>query len=183
MNKVIVVFVMFLSFSTFSQIGEGQKFCEETKDGSYFPVQSFNFNKKVLWSQNFYKETKAGIKIFNGESYTIFKQEWDNNQSAVLYLREEKGVVFQYEPDLKKETVRYDPNFKKGDVWKGADGKDLYKIITYEGEFKTPYCKYKNVLIIEASVSYGQFYFYYLKGHGYIGATKDGKLISCVSPE
>ena len=58
-----------------------------------------------------------------------------------------------------------------------------YKIITYDGKLKTPYCEYKNLLVIEAKMKSVTFNFYYLRGHGYIGATQDNKLISYISPE
>nr|WP_315223815.1 hypothetical protein [uncultured Flavobacterium sp.] len=183
MKKLVLFFLMITACPAFSQISEGQKFCEETKEGPYFPVSLINFNKKVFWYTDFYKETKEEVKIINGITYTQLKQEWNNGKSSLLYYREENGVVLQYDEDMKKETVRYDNSFPEGHIWKAANGKDHFKILSYKGELRTPYCEYKNLLVIDAHVSYGHFNFYYLKGHGYIGATKDGKIVSCISPE
>jgi len=183
MNKITLFFLLFLSHISYSQITEGQKFCEENKDGSYFPVSDLNFKKKVLWAKTYYNETKEESKIINGKAYFQFRQEWENKNVVLLYLREENGVVYQYDESDKKESVRYDPSFETGHSWKTADGKDHYKIISYQGELRTPYCEYKKLLVIEADVSFGKYKFYYLKGLGYIGATKDDKLISCITPE
>lgn len=183
MNKLLLPFFIFLSHISYSQISEGQKFCEETKDGPYFPILEYNFNKKIFWYKTFYKETREGMKVIDGKTYYEFKQEWQDKNISTLYLREENGVVYQYEESLKKETIRYDPKYTEGYFWKSADRKDCYKIISYHGELRTPYCEYKNLLVIEANVSFGKFKFYYLKGHGYIGATKNDKLVSCLTPE
>lgn len=182
MNKIITVFLLLLSYTSYSQIEEGQKFCDETKDASYFPV-SKSLNKKIRWGNTFYIEATEGTQVIDGKMYFEFKQEWEDKNVALLYLREENGVVYQYEKEYKAETIRYDKNFKKGDSWKGADGKSKYQIISYNGELKTPYCEYKNLLVIEATVDYGHFKFYYRRGFGYIGATIDGKLNSCMTPE
>lgn len=102
MKKLMLVFFIVITCPAFSQISEGQKFCEETKEGPYFPVLLFNFHKKVLWYNNIYKETKEVVKIIKGITYTQFKQDWDNGQCNLLYLREENGVVYQYDEDVKK---------------------------------------------------------------------------------
>ena len=183
MNKTILAFLLLISYNSYSQLDEGQKFCEESKMGNYFPVSSYNFSKKIYWYKTFYKEIKKDTKIINGKTYTEFEQEWEDKRISLLYFREENGVVYQYDQDTKEEWIRYNINFKEGDKWKTADGKDQFKIISYNGELKTPYCLYKNLLVIEAKMSYGNFKFYYFKGHGYIGATKDDKLVSCLTPE
>ncbi|WP_026729531.1 hypothetical protein [Flavobacterium denitrificans] len=179
--KKITFFLLLLTGITYAQIGEGQKFCSGTEDGSYFPL-SYEFKKKILWADTFYWETKLGTKNINGMLYTAIKQEWKSNDVAILYLREKNGVIYQYDQLIKKEYIRFDKKFKVNQIW-SVDQNTKYKIITYNGELKTPYCHYTNLLVIEAIVNYGHFNFYYLKGQGYIGATKDGKLISCLTPE
>ncbi|MFB9080842.1 hypothetical protein ACFFLS_22105 [Flavobacterium procerum] len=177
------IFILFL-FSTIvsnAQIGEGHRFCDELKTGSYFPL-SYEFKKKILWSKTYYWETKIGTKQIEGKEYAEIKQEWEDKNTSILYMREEDGVVYQYDQYIKKEIIRFDQKQKKGDAWTTAN-KAKYKIISYEGELQTPYCKYTNLLVIEAEVSYGKFNFYYLKGQGYIGATTKGMLISCLTPE
>lgn len=181
MKKTLTLFLTLYSCITFSQIGEGQYFCQASKDGSFFPL-TIN-KKKILWRNTFYFEIKNETKVINGKTYVEFKQEWNKGNSDLIYFREENGVVYQYDSCCENETVRYDSKFEIGDVWKTADGKSEYRIITYDGKLKTPYCEYQNLLVIEAKVNYGAFHFYYFKGHGYIGATQDGKLISCVTPE
>lgn len=182
MKKTLLLFaILFSSFSLFAQFTEGQNFCDENSDGSYFPLV---IEKKILiWSNTHYIETAEGRKVINGKTYTKFRQAWEIGNVENLYLREEKGVVYQYEECCDKETVRFDSSFKKGHSWKTADGKGTYTILTHDGTFKTPHCTYKNVMILKADLSGGTFKFYYLKGHGYIGATVQDKLISFVTPK
>lgn len=127
-------------------------------------------------------EIKNGTKELNGKTYFEYLQKWESGNTEILYLREEDGVVYQYEECCEKETIRYNSKFKKGQTWKTASGQGEYKILTYKGSLKTPFCEYKNLMAIEAALKNGTFMFYYLKGHGYIGATVDENLISCVTP-
>lgn len=84
MNKLALLFFILLCHSTYSQIGEGQKFCEETKGGSYFPISEFNFSKKIIWYKTFYNETKEGMKVIDGKTYYEFKQEWQDKNISML---------------------------------------------------------------------------------------------------
>ena len=181
MKKSIII-TLFLMFSiiSFSQIKEGQSFCLETKAGSYFPLTKSE--KIIYWSDTYYTETTSVTKDINGKLYQEFKQTWEGNNVITFYLREENGVVYQYEECCTEDTIRYDNTFKKGHTWKTVEGLSEYTIISYEGKLDTPFCKYDNLLVIEAKITNGIYNFYYLKGHGYVGATRDGNLLSCVAP-
>lgn len=180
MKKLIASLLLITSANLHSQINEGQKFCEENSNGNYFPLTIEK--KKILWANTSYYETQNGIKSIKGKKYKEYVQEWSNNNSDKLYLREEDGVVYQYEECCEKETIRYDKRFEKGHTWKTADGKTEYKITSYNGKLKTPFCEYTNLLVIKATIENYEILFYYLKGHGYIGASIDNKIISCVTP-
>ena len=181
MKKSLVLILSLLAvIETFSQIKEGQNFCDQTKDGSYFPLVLNE--KKFFWEETHYVETKNGTKELNGKTYIEYLQKWKGGTTSTLYLREKNGVVYQYEECCKQETIRYDEKFKKGHTWKTADNLGQYKILTFKGTLKTPFCEYKNLMVIQADLKNGTFKFYYLKGHGYIGATINDKIISCVTP-
>jgi len=180
MKKPIILLLLLIATNLYSQIKEGQDFCDETINGKFFPLSIEK--KKILWANTSYYETQNGIKIINGKKYKEYIQEWSNNHSDKLYLREQNGVIYQYEDCCEKETIRYDSKFKKGHTWKTADGKFEYKIISYNGKFKTPFCEYTNLLVIEAEIEKEVFHFYYLKGQGYVGATSHDEIISCVTP-
>jgi hypothetical protein len=180
MTKLFTFLCCLLATTFYAQINEGQDFCEATKDGDYFPLSLEK--KKILWADSSYLETQNGTKEINGKIYIEFLQDW-GKQKEKLYLREENGVIYQYDDCCTIETVRYDKNFKKGHSWKTANGKSTYEIISYNGKLKTPFCEYKNLLVIKAELEFGTYHFYYLKGHGYVGATTTkNKLISCVTP-
>jgi len=181
MKKTLLLIVSLLAINlTFAQIKDGQNFCDETKNGSYFPLVLEE--KKLFWADTHYVETKNGTKEINGKTYVEYLQEWKEGNTSTLYLREENGVVYQYEECCEQETIRYDESFKKGYTWKTADGLGQYEILTFKGALKTPFCEYKNAMVIQANLENGTFKFYYLKGHGYIGATVNDKIISCVTP-
>lgn len=180
MKKVILIILLSISTSIFSQINEGQNFCTPTKDGDYFPLSIEK--KRILWQDRSYFETINDTVVINEKKYIEYLQDWGENNVSKMYLREENGVVYQYKEDDGKETIRYDKNFKKGHTWKNAKGNCVYKIISFEGKLKTPFCEYENLLIIEAKFKEVTFNFYYLQGHGYVGATVKDKIMSCVSP-
>lgn len=179
MIRSTIVLVLFLvTFQTYSQ-KEGQNFCEGITDGSYLPLDIKK--KKILWYDTYYFETIVGKKVFNGKTYTEFLQEWKDGQKDLIYLREENNVVFQYREECKEEYVKLDIKATQG--WSNTCTPNNYKIIALDGELKTPYCQYKNLVILEAVFEKVTLRFYYQKGYGYVGATKEGKIISCVSPE
>jgi len=180
MKKMILITLLVSSIKNVAQFKEGQNFCDTTEDNSYFPLAIHE--KKIFWADTYYTETKNGTKEINGKVYTEFLQKWKSNNEHILYLREENGIIFQYEKCCEQETIRYNSSFKKGHMWHTADGLTKYEILTYEGTLKTPFCDYKNLMVIQASLKSGISQFYYLKGHGYIGATMDNKIISCVTP-
>lgn len=165
----------------YPQLLEGQNFCGKNEKGSYFPL-SIKI-KKILWGNTYYYESIMGTKQINGKEYTEFKQEWKNKEVNTLYLREENGVVYQYEECCEQETIRFSTQFKKEYKWEDVDHSRLYKIISFKGKLKTPYCNYEDLLVIEAKMNSMVFNFYYLKGIGYVGATKNNDLISFITPE
>lgn len=181
MNKLLFFLFIFSCQLSHSQIIEGQNFCQETIDGSFVPLSIDK--KKILWYETFYFEYITGSKIIKGKTYIEFKQEWENKNTSTFYLREKDGVIYQYDQCCENETIKYNHSFNEKQVWKSEDTIREYRILSYKGKLQTPFCKYENLLVIEAKMEYGTFNFYYLKGHGYVGATKDEKLVSCVTPK
>lgn len=169
-----------LNLNLFPQ-GEGQNFCDDFAGEDYFPLNIQK--KKIIWGRTYYFEEKGDSVVVDGKDYIEFYQQWEKGKLDTLYLREENGVVFQYVDSCEFETIRLDHSFKKGTTWQAGDEKASYKIKSFKGKLKTPYCSYKDLLVIEAEFSTGIFLFYYKKGYGYIGATVDGKLISFVTPD
>lgn len=180
-TKLILLYCFLIALCAQAQIQEGQFFCDATPNGSYFPLELKT--KIIFWAETHYIETRKERKVFNGKTYIAFEQLWEGNTTPdVVYLRTEKGVTYQYEECCEKETIRYDSAFKEGHSWKTADGETSYTILSYNGTLKTPFCEYTNLMVIEAQLKTNAFKFYYHKGHGYIGATVDDQIISCLSP-
>ena len=155
---IITLLLVFTTSFNYNGVGEND-ICKEVVDGLYFPI---NINeKKIIWKDTYYFENNKGKVRIQNKSYTKFEQVWEKNFKATLYLREKNGVVYQYETCCEKETIRYDPDFEVKYKWKTADKKQKYKVISYDGELKTPNCSYKNLLVISAKMTYGNYNFYY----------------------
>jgi hypothetical protein len=176
---IILIFTLF-SIKSFSQ-KEGQIFCEGDKSEPYFML--WQGKKNIIWQNTFYKEDFVGFKTINNIEYLEYKQTWENGDVSELYLREEKGIVFQYESCCEKETMRMPKNPEVGMTWKTADKLASYKIISLNTSLDTKVCNYKNLLQIKLITSNIVFDFYYLKGFGYVGAKVNKELISFVVPK
>ncbi|CAM1369754.1 hypothetical protein [Tenacibaculum xiamenense] len=181
MKSIFTFFTLLICLPLFSQT-EGQSFCSELENEDYFPLTIEK--KKILWLDSYYFEEIIGSKEIKNKKYIEFAQNWKAGNAGSLLLREKNGVIYQYEKCCDTETIRFDSKFEKGKSWKTADKKSNYSIKSFNGKLKTPYCDYKNLLVIKGEFTNVTYFFYYKKGYGYIGATDDkNNLISCVSPE
>ena len=179
MQKALIVFLIILNNICHSQKIVQKNFCKSNDERSFFPLD-YN-TKKVTWRNTFYIEKRKQIKNINGKDYVEFEQETEKNGTTLRYFREENETIYEYSLPDEKEWVRFNVKFEEGYFWKAANGKDEYKIISYNGELQTPFCKYKNLLVIEVKWNTGNLTFYYSKGLGFVGATQDEKLIAYVT--
>jgi hypothetical protein len=180
MKNSILILILLASVFAFSQ-KEGQNFCKGDTSRSYFDLDILK--KKIYWYNTYYFEEQTGSKIIKEKKYLEFKQVWENGNTDFLYLREEDGITLEFEDGFDKETIRFNRLFKVNHSWEKEDNTAIYTVKSFEGKLKTPYCKYENLLIIEAKYKKVTFNFFYLKGFGYVGATKNEDLISYVTPE
>lgn len=179
MQKALILFLIILNNICHSQKIVRKNFCKSNDEGSFFPLD--HNTKKVTWRDTFYIEKRKQIKNINGKDYVEFEQETEKDGTSLRYFREENGTIYEYSLPDEKEWVRFNVKFEEGHFWKAANGKDEYKIISYNGELQTPFCKYKNLLVIEVKWNTGTLTFYYSKGLGFVGATQDEKLIAYVT--
>ncbi len=181
MKLILLSLALIICFQLSAQ-KEGQEFCSEYESKNYFPLSISK--KKLHWYNAFYFEKVIGKKKINGKEYIEYSQNWKDGDIDSLFLREENGIVYQYEECCNSETVRFNSKFKKGNTWKTADEKTTYTIESLNGTLETPYCNYKNLLVIKGEFIGVTYNFYYKKGYGYVGATNiNNDLISWVSPE
>ena len=181
MKKLLILGLIILtSLKSFCQ-NENQVFCADFETDEYFPIDINK--KKLLWGPTYYFEEIVGKKIINGKVYIEYSQTWEAGNVETLFLRNENGIVFQYEDCCENETIRFNDNLNKGDTWFSADKKSKYTIISFEGNLETPFCNYEDLLIIEGEFVDQTFQFYYKKGYGYVGASLEGEVISIATPE
>jgi hypothetical protein len=180
MKYIIIFLVLTSSFFSLAQ-KEGQSFCDGDSTESYFPL--LESKKIIVWGNTYYTEKKTGMKELNNKIYIEYTQTWESGDIAYLYLRKENGIIYQYEENTEDETIRLPHNFGVGDSWKTASNEASYEVISKEGKLKTPICNYSNLLVLKSTFKNGSFTFYYLKGHGYVAATVNNKLISFVTPK
>lgn len=179
MKNCYLIFLIFTATLLTAQ--EGQSFCDGNATASYFPL---TIQKKViLWGNTSYIETLVGEKVLNGKTYKEYEQKWENGEIQKLYLRVQSGTVFEYFPSINKEKIRMKEHFHSGESWSGPDKSVRYTFLSDDEKLVTKYCQYNKLLKIEAEYETVTYMFYYLRGYGYIGATENGRLISCVSPE
>ena len=181
MKLTITFLTLIFCLPLYSQT-DGQSFCSEFKNEDYFPLTIEK--KKILWLDSYYFEEIVGTKKIKDKEYIEYAQIWKDGNTESLLLREENGVIYQFEKCCDSETIRFDSKYRKGKSWQSADKKSKYTIESFKGKLKTPYCDYKDLLVIKGEFTNVTYKFYYKKGYGYIGTTDDeNNLISCVSPE
>lgn len=171
--------VMFLLALPMWAQREGQSFCDGNPQGDWFTLWPV---KKILWGDTFYKDFKIGTKVISGASWEVFVQEWKDGDRDTLYFRKEGSKTYEYYEKTGLRVLRLDEQAREGDTWKGKDRS--YRVLSTNATFHTRYCWYSHLLALEARFDDGATYtFYYLRGFGYVGAGRDGKIISCVVPE
>ena len=176
--RLSLLFFIAFAGSIFAQ-GEGQSFCDGDTSKEYFTLQEFP--KYIIWYNTLYTETKIHNTVIAGKEYNTYVQEWVSGRKDTLYIRETKTATVQYYIEKEKELTRYDSTMPVGKSWNGMDVK--YTVLSKNKELKTPVCHYKNLMELKAEYQSDTYIFYYLRGFGYVGASKDGDLISFAIPK
>jgi len=177
MKKLIPLFLL-ITTTTFAQ-KEGQSFCAGDPTETYFPL--LQEKKTIIWYNTYYEETLLGEKVIDGKKYKVYLQEWESKRKDTMYMRIDGTRVFEYYKEIQTEKLRYDSSFNPKKQWEGRDV--TYTVLSHNAALKTPVCTYKNLMALKAVYATITFTFYYLKGYGYIGATKDDELISFAVPK
>ncbi|WP_452597848.1 hypothetical protein [Pontimicrobium sp. MEBiC01747] len=179
MKKLLFLTCLLSSLYSFSQ-KEGQDFCEGDRQESYFPL--LKGTKYIIWYNTYYAEKNIGTKNIEGETYIEYEQLWEKGSKSTLFLKETNNAVYQFEDCCNDDTIRLPKEIEVGKKWTTTDNLVEYEIVSLDGTLKTPVCHYKNLLVIKYTSGKEYFKFYYLKGYGYIGGTKDEALISFAMP-
>ena len=178
MKKTIPL--LYLLFTTvFYAQKEGQNYCEGDAAEGYFTL--LYSQKNIVWFDTYYTEVLIGEQVWNGKTYKKYVQEWEEGAKDTIYLREEGTRILEYNATINKEIIRFDTDFRLKKQWKGKEVR--YTLLSFTEELDTPICRYKNLMAIEAKYPNVTYVFYYLKGFGYVAATKQGKLISFACPD
>ncbi|MCF4100051.1 hypothetical protein L1I30_00085 [Gillisia sp. M10.2A] len=160
---------------------EAQSICTDITSGQYFPLNIKK--KKIIWNDTYYFETLIDTVEIQNKIYTEFIKEWENGNTETIFIRYEDGMVRKFEKCCEYDTTILPVEIEEGAVWLNADYKLKHEILSLAGTLKTPFCNYKNLLVVEVLTrDFKGYNYYYKKGYGYVGATKNGKLVSYLSP-
>ena len=171
MKKEIIFILIFLPFLGFGQSG----FCDKSFGDSYYPLE-IGFQKTLTWGNATYIEKVTGTTTKNGIVYYNYEQDFGGGTSYDLLLRKQNDTVFMYNEEQKKDVILLIERPIKGTKWQSG------KIINTDGFFESPFCNYKNLLVIENKYPNGEKEKrFYKKGLGLVAVTtKEGIKGMCV---
>ena len=171
MKKTIIFILAILPFLGFGQ----SDFCDKTFGDSYFPLK-IGFEKHLTWGTATYVEKVTDTTIKNGIKYYNYEQDFGGGTSYDLLLRKQNDTVYMYNEEQKKDVILLIERPVKGVTWKSG------KVVDTNGFFESPFCDYKNLLVIENKYPNGiKEKRFYKKGLGLVAVTtKKGIKGMCV---
>jgi len=184
----IIILIIAISYNAEAQKRfKNKDFCHHFKKGSYFPLDIKI--KKVGWFGAYYYERLLGEREYDGHDYKIFEQAYSNGHIDTLYLREDGEKVYEFKEVEEIEILRLDPNMPLNETWPGQTKDVEYSIISKNAILETPFCVYRNLLVIKTKWDEEFFLFYYMRGFGYVGgkgivgSSTEVALISAAIPD
>lgn len=171
MKKTTIFIFIILPLLVFGQ----SDFCEKNFGESYYPLK-VGFKKNLIWGTATYVEKVTGKTTQNGVEYYNYEQDFGGGTSYDLLLRKQNDTIFMYNEKEKKDIILLIERPVKGTKWKSG------KVIDTDGEFKSPFCNYKNLLVIQKKYPNGnKEKRFYKKGLGLVAVTtKKGIKGMCV---
>ena len=142
-------------------------FCEKNFGLSYFPLE-IGFEKHLTWGTATYVEKVSGTTEKDGIVYYNYEQDFGGGTSYDLLLRKQNDTVFMYNEEQKGDVILLIERPIKGVKW------DSSKVIDTDGFFESPFCDYKNLLVIENKYPNGdKEKRFYKKGLGLVAVTTE----------
>ncbi len=171
MKKITILVLAILPILTFGQ----SNFCDKSFGESYYPLK-IGFEKNLTWGTAKYVEKVTGTTEKNGIEYFNYEQDFGGGTSYDLLLRKKNDTVFMYNEKQKKDVILLIERPIKGTKWESG------KVVDTDGFFESPFCDYKNLLVIENKYPNGnKEKRFYKKGLGLVAVTtKKGIKGMCV---
>ncbi|HET8839387.1 MAG TPA: hypothetical protein VFM82_10385 [Flavobacteriaceae bacterium] len=164
MKRALLLIVILLPSFGFGQSG----FCDKSYGDSYYPLK-IGFQKTLTWGNSIYTEKVTGTTTKNGIVYFNYEQDFGGGTSYNLLLRKQHDTVFMYNEKHKKDVILLIERPVKGTKWESG------KVIDTDGFFDSPFCNYKNLLVIENKYSdRDKEKRFYKKGLGLVAVTTKG---------
>lgn len=161
MRRTIFLLLAILPILTSGQ----SEFCNKSFGDSYFPLE-IGFEKHITWGNAFYVEKVSEKKEIDGIEYFKYEQDFRNGTIYDLLLRNQNDTIFMYNEVKKKDQILLIAKPQKGIKWETG------KIAEIDGSFETPYCNYKNLIVVENKYSNStKEKRYYKKGLGLVAIT------------
>tara|TARA_R110002096_G_scaffold394203_1_gene589479 strand:- start:318 stop:1199 length:882 start_codon:yes stop_codon:yes gene_type:complete len=171
MKRTIFLLLAILPILTYGQ----SEFCEKSFGESYYPLK-IGFEKHLTWGTATYVEKVTGTTEKDGIEYFNYEQDFGGGTSYDLLLRKQNDTVFMYNEKQKKDVILLIERPIKGTKWESG------KVVEIDGFFESPFCNYKNLLVIENKYPDGsKEKRFYKKGLGLVAVTtKKGIKGMCV---
>jgi hypothetical protein len=161
MKKTTIFILVILPIFGFAQ----SDFCEKTFGESYYPLK-IGFEKHLTWGTATYIEKVTGTTEKDGIEYFNYEQDFGGGTSYDLLLRKQNDTVYMYNEKQKKDVILLIERPVEGTKWKSG------KVIDTNGFFESPFCDYKNLLVIENKYPDGdKEKRFYKKGLGLVAVT------------
>jgi len=163
MKKTTLLLLTIVPFLIYGQ----SDFCEKSNGESYYPLK-IGSEKHLTWGTATYIEKVTGTTEKNGVEYFNYEQDFGGGTSYDLLLRKQSDTIFMYNEKQQKDVILLIERPVKGTKWKSG------KVIDTNGFFESPFCDYKNLLVIEKKYPNGtKEKRFYKKGLGLIAVTTD----------
>lgn len=161
MKRTIFLLLAILPFLTYGQ----SEFCEKSFGESYYPLK-IGFEKHLTWGTATYIEKVTGTTEKDGIEYFNYEQDFGGGTSYDLLLRKQNDTVFMYNEKQKKDVILLIERPIIGTKWESG------KVVEIDGFFESPFCNYKNLLVIENKYPDGsKEKRFYKKGLGLVAVT------------
>ena len=120
---------------------------------------------------------------FEGKTYYVYTKEREDMAIDTLYVRKDTvGNVYFFDQHSNSESLYVPLSPKKGDTWKSADDRYVFKIKSLKGRLRSHSVRYKNCLVVSVQglnmkITEKPLFHYFYNGIGQVGTKYGNRII------